>query len=422
MYFALLSNIFSPHLRGGYELGCESIARALMRLGHKVVILTSKSIGQLRKVNPAGGLEVREIFEPVFEYEDAVHARLAASSYWQRRRQEAFGGVIVSNALALSRFLEESGPDVLWIFNPLGLGPVGILEAALSYPCKCIIHLMDHVDDAISQHQYSLFLEGRYRRLKASISAISCSRKILCANERVGSYRSHRVIYNGIHFDEIPSRPDRIARMDEPCRFVYFGQVTKAKGVSQIIRAAAQARTRNFTIDIIGRSGSSFQSELSREIAESHLENQVKILGFMSREDLLPRLTDYDAAIMLLSAAEPFGYAPIEAAAAGLPVTLTSGVGAAECFPADYPLFVADRENTTEIASKIDWCADNALSLRSIGLGVREHLRSYCDCDSVVMPAYLRTIRTAPVNASGFTAEGMIASYTSSKLYNQISW
>src|ERR1700680_2923955 len=101
MYFALLSNIFPPHVRGGYELGCQSIARSLVRLGHRVVVLTSASIGQLDRVHDKKDLRVSALFEPVFEYEDLLNARLKGSNYWRRRRDEAFGGVLVSNARAL---------------------------------------------------------------------------------------------------------------------------------------------------------------------------------------------------------------------------------------------------------------------------------------------------------------------------------
>src|ERR1700733_3993590 len=307
MNFALLSNIFPPHVRGGYELGCQSVARALVRLGHRVVVLTSASIGQLDRAPHAGDLQVAALFEPIFEFEDALIASLSGSQAWRQGRDEAFSGVVASNALALARFLEDSRPDVLWIFNPVGLGPIGILEAALTQPLKCIIHLMDDVEGFVVQHQRSIFLEGRYRRLKSSISAISCSRKILYLNEGCGGYRSHRVIYNGVDFDEIPYRRETVVQPEEPCRFVYFGQVSEAKGLLHMLRAASRMSTRSFTIDIIGRSDSTFETQLEREIATLGLRENVNVLGFMPREELLPRLTRYDAAILLLSNTEPFG-------------------------------------------------------------------------------------------------------------------
>lgn len=422
MYFALLSNIFPPHVRGGYELGCQSIARALVRLGHRVEVLTSVSVGQLQRVAHEKDLRITALFEPIFEYEDPLNARLNGSSYWRRRRDEAFGGVLVSNALSLARFLADSRPDVLWIFNPLGLGPIGILEAALTQPLKCIIHLMDDVDAVMAEHQGSLFLEGRYRRLKSSISAISCSRKILYKNECSGAYRSHRVIHNGVNFDEITCRREPQLRPEEPCRFVYFGQVSEQKGLLHIARAARGVSAGSFTIDIIGRGDSSFETQLRLEIEAAGLRGIINILGFMPREELLMRLTNYDAALLLLSSHEPFGYAPLEAAAAGLPVILTSGVGIAECFPMDYPLLIQDRNNAADAASKMNWCIQNRGCLRDLGLRLRDDLKVHCDFDSVAMPAYLRTVRACPIGEGKFSVEGLTASYLTSKLFHQLTW
>jgi glycosyltransferase involved in cell wall biosynthesis len=420
MYFALLSNIFPPHLRGGYELGCQSIARALVRLGHRVEIITSASIGQLARAHHAGDLRVSAIFEPVFEFEESLVEKLKGSNAWRQRRDEAFGGIVVSNAQSLARFLADSRPDVLWMFNPVGLGPIGILEAALTQPLKCIIHLMDDVDGFVAQHQRSFFLEGRYRRLKSSISAISCSRKILSINEVAGGYRSHRVIYNGVDFDEVPCLQERVTRREEPCRFVYFGQVSEAKGLLHLLRAASSTNAKSFTIDVIGRSDSTFEKHLHREIATLGLREIVNVLGFIPREELLSRLTGYDAAILLLSNTEPFGYAPLEAAAAGLPVILTSGVGVAECFPKDYPLLVGDRSDSAEAASKLHWCILNRGGLRALGLHLRENLKVQCDFNSVVMPAYLRTIEACPVNEGGFDVDGLLSSYMTLRLYDQL--
>jgi glycogen synthase len=420
MYFALLSNIFPPHVRGGYELGCQSIARALVRLGHRVVILTSASIGQLERAPGASDLQVSALFEPIFEFEDSLIARLSGNHAWRQRRDEAFSGVVVSNALALARFLADSRPDVLWIFNPVGLGPIGILEAALTQPLKCIIHLMDDVDGFVVQHQRSIFLEGRYRRLKSSISAISCSRKILYMNEGAGGYRSHRVIYNGVDFDEIPCRRESLVRREEPFRFVYFGQVSEAKGLLHLLRAASRMNAMSFTIDIIGRPYSTFETQLHREIATLGLREMVNVLGFMPREELLPRLTDYDAAILPLSYTEPFGYAPLEAAAAGLPVILTSGAGVAECFPQDYPLLIRDRENAADVASKMDWCVENRGGLRALGMRLRDDLKVHCDFNAVVMPAYLRTVQACPINEGRYNLQGLLSSYTTAKLYDQL--
>ena len=53
MRVMILSNIFPPHVRGGYELGLLEVARAFGRVGHEVEVVTSTVIGSQRRTRPA---------------------------------------------------------------------------------------------------------------------------------------------------------------------------------------------------------------------------------------------------------------------------------------------------------------------------------------------------------------------------------
>ena len=83
MKFTLISNIFEPHVRGGYELGCATIGQRLQSLGHEVAVLTSPSPGVLEKTAATSGLLVHRLFEPVFEYEEHLCGVFARSGLWQ---------------------------------------------------------------------------------------------------------------------------------------------------------------------------------------------------------------------------------------------------------------------------------------------------------------------------------------------------
>ncbi|HYO82653.1 MAG TPA: glycosyltransferase [Bryobacteraceae bacterium] len=421
MKVCIVSNIFPPHVRGGYELGCESIAEQLVRDGHRVDVVTSAVVGKLDKARPNTILNVHQIFEPVFEYEDSLNRVAGQSPLWLQRRRQAFGGVIPSNALALARFLEAHTPDVVWIFNPLGLGPIGILESAQTTGARCVIHLMDHIDTVISHHQGPEFpyYAARWRRVKASVSAISCSRKILTANSSLGRYRSHRVIYNGVDFAAIPNRPR--ASIKGCVRFVYFGQVEEVKGVRHIAEAAARLRREaanvEFEIDIIGRGSEEFRLNLQQFIEANALHRVVRLRGFVPRNEMLDTLCEYDAALMLLSDLEPFAYAPIEAAAAGLPVVQTLGSGNAESLPAGYPLGVADRSDYGHVAERLKWCIENRASLPAIAADLRRHQQALCDFHTVSMPSYLRVLRAARPASTAFSTSDLIAADMTARGY-----
>lgn len=423
MKLDLISNIFAPHVIGGYELGCQMIADQLVALGHDVQIITSEVVGQLETSSVPAGLSVQRIFEPVFEYDDGHRCR-DLTAVWERR-QAAFGGVLPGNAIALAHWLSARQPDVIWIFNPLGLGPVGILEAALTCPARCLIHLMDHVDGVVADHQDDWYLLPRWQRLKQSIDAISCSRKILYANETAGAYRTHRVIYNGVSFRSIPSVPPfRLPHPDGSLRLVYTGQVVPEKGALELVRGvhAATQRDRKSAVhlDLIGRITPRFEIDLLEEIRAAGLQSQVRLLGQLPRPELLSRLAEYDAAVMLLSDLEPFGYAPLEAAAAGLPVILTSGPGVRECFPADYPLTVSDRSNPQEIARLINWCLEHRSALPTLGRDLCASLQSKCDLEERVIPAYLRRLDALSPNPGKHSLSGLLASHYSRRCFHLV--
>ena len=401
MNFTLISNIFEPHVRGGYELGCQAIARRLADSGHSVTVLTSPAPGALHKTAGTNGLNVRRIFEPVFEYEDGLSGIFARNPFWHRRVDNAFGGVLPANVIALDEYFSAHPPEVIWLFNPLGLGPVGIVETIARQSARCLIHLMDHIDGGIVAHQHFHFYSGRWRRIKRRLTAISCSVKMRASNEQLGPYRQHHVIYNGFSPREIPeaSRPNPPAG---PFRFVYFGQFSREKGLPQVVRAFASflrgKPAMECGLDLFGKGGPAFESELREQIRRENVAGRVRWQGFTPKDELLRRLHEYDAAIMLLNPSEPFGYAPLEAACAGLAVITTADTGIGEIFPPTYPLLVANRDDTSAVKKKMEWCVTHRGELRSVAGQLWTHLAAQCDFDHVTMPAYLKAIEACPVN------------------------
>ncbi len=432
MRIAFVSNIFPPHVRGGYELGCQRIAGRSQELGHEVTVLTSAAIGKLATTAPPPNLRVEELFEPAYEYDEnvvALTSRLRASSY-NVRRQEAFGGILEHNAWTLARALRRIVPDVIWIFNPLAIGTVGILEACLTSQAPCILHLMDDIDDMVNKHQKEQYLLPRYRRLKASLHAIACSEKMAVANTRIGEFASLRIIHNGVDFPETKNRAAPMGdgpRMNPngPFRFVCFGRVERNKGVLQALRGLRalldRAPRREIFLDIVGNGSKSFREELEREWERLRLGDAVRFRDFIPRDELLAMLPSYTAAVLPLIYFEPFGYAPVEAAAVGLPVITTTGPGAAECFPAGYRLFLQDRESDRELADLMEWCIVERSAARAEALSLQKELRRRCDFTRVVFPAYERVLRSLEPRHSRHDERSVLASHRTASLYSDVT-
>jgi glycosyltransferase involved in cell wall biosynthesis len=398
MRVMVLSNIFPPHVRGGYELGLLEVARAFVQDGHEVEVVTSTVVGSQRRTRPAAGLRVRDVFGPVLAYEADLSERLESSPVWRHYRTEALGGVLPDNIVALRREIERFRPDRIWIGNPLGLGPVGIFETVLSAGVPVVVHLMDDIDRYLTGYRRPLHWLPRVARLKRSLTAVSCAAHVRDMNSIVGEYGTHHVVLNGIDFS-IVTAAARPGRHGGPLRLVYFGQVEPMKGIPQLVdgiaRFAAMPDAPRFALDIIGPASASYAASLAEQLAARGLADAVRLVGSLEKRDLLTRLAEYDAAILLLKLDEPFGYAWLEAAAAGLPVIVTKGRVVSQAFPSSYPLFVADRDDPASVASSLQWCVANTDALAAIGTTLRRHLFRQCDAPTAVNPRYLSILERA---------------------------
>ena len=166
MKILFVTNLFPPHVVGGYEMGCLMHAQAAQRAGHDVMVATSLSFGGLQKQSSVPGVAVRQIFEPVFDYEfgDRVYQRPL--------NYAGPGGIHPGNCLALSEMIRTWQPDAIWMHNPLGLGPVGILETAAASGVPTVVHLMDFLDEGIRLSQHGFEISGRWAAAKSGVHAI----------------------------------------------------------------------------------------------------------------------------------------------------------------------------------------------------------------------------------------------------------
>ena len=413
----VVSNIFAPHVRGGYELGCQQIAENFQSDGHQVTVATSVAIGKLIRTAQESTVPVQQIFEPVFDYEPNLQEFVSGHAALSARHRAALGGVLESNIIAMVSCIREWQPDLIWVSNPIGLGPVGILEACAGSGVPCIIHLMDDIDGVVVSHQVGQYLLPRYRRVKSAFHAIACSEKMAVSNTTAGSFASLRIIYNGV---DIPVSTSCAGSTPGPFRVVYFGQLEQPKGLLAAVRGFHEFLRRSSlpaTLDLIGPGSQGFRQILTAEIARLGLTERVAFVGQLPRPELLARLPNYAAALLLLSDTEPFGYAPVEAGALGLPVIVTSGAGAVEWFPQDYPLIVQDRDSAAEVASKLNLVAEQPMLIQSAMADLQDALRRHCDFSSVTLPAYRRALQSIP-RRRPMPEQALFCSHRTANLYN----
>jgi glycosyltransferase involved in cell wall biosynthesis len=393
MKLLLVSNVFPPHVIGGYELGCLMNAEAFRRAGHEVRIVTSMSFGCLEKKAFRHDLDVRQIFAPVYDYE------FGDRSYQRSPDFSAAGGVHPGNALALAEAIDAWRPDAIVIFNPLGIGPVGILETAVASGVPTVVHLMDALDKGVMLSQHGFEVGGRWAAAKRRASAIACSWRMLDANSRLGRYRAATVIPSGIDTAAFPQPPrPRAWSATEPVRMVYFGQIKSHKGVHHVVTALGVLRRRmrlDVELHLIGGCDRTFAAELRSLAAADGCVEAVHWHGQRDRHEVQALLETMHLAVLPLNADEAFGYVAPEAALHGMCVAVGRQAGCAEVFPQGYPYFLEDREDPAAIAETVRRIIVDPETRQHWEEVLPGHIAARCDLDGVCVPRYLDVIQGA---------------------------
>ncbi|MEH1822521.1 MAG: glycosyltransferase family 4 protein [Nostoc sp.] len=429
MKILFISNIFPPHVRGGYELGCLDLAEKYQDLGHSVLVATSENTVQICKYPEPKHIDVRRIFNPVRYYEDLYDYHFQNNSIYFYDKVMAFGGYIESNCIALKRLIELENPDLVWIFNPLGIGPIGILDTVISCKTKTVIHLMEHIDGVVQEYTRLVSLTGKWQYLKTKMTAISCSKKIYESNSLLGKYNINKVVYNWINFNKffnqdystysyeherfVDNEEKEISKNKNIFRITYFGQIAEKKGILFLYDLAKFISKSPYkdkiTIELFGRGEIKFMDALEKNIIKDDLSKIFILKGFLNKEYLLEKISYYDLAIFLLSDDEPFGYALIEAMLKGVTVMATEKTGSCELFQDQYDtIFIKDRKDIKEIYHKIVWCLENPSKLEEIRANAITTIKQNCDLDTVTILAFNEIIEILPINL-GYSFEYVLS-------------
>jgi glycosyltransferase involved in cell wall biosynthesis len=109
----------------------------------------------------------------------------------------------------------------------------------------------------------------------------------------------------------------------DPVRLLYAGRLSREKNVSMLIDVVEQL-PRSFELQIAG--DGPLRAEL-QEQAEARVPGRVRLLGHVNGQSALPNLYRDCDVFVHPNAREPFGIAPLEAMASGLPLVAPDSGG-----------------------------------------------------------------------------------------------
>ena len=285
MRILTLSDLFPPHVIGGYEVACRNVVAGLRDRGHVVEVLASHAPiatpddpPWLHRVMALSG------FDPVPPH-SAEQYQAACSHY--------------PNTAALLAHLRRFRPDIVYAWNLWGIGGLALLDLIDQLGIPWLLHLMDKVPSYlltdIAPIVAALFAKND-RSLFTRARAIAMSEHLL----------SEIAETSGINFETAPTIiPGWVdARRVVPhtkyleggqLRLTAAGSLGLHKGTDIIIDACSRLLAdgySTFHVDIYGFGVA--EPWVSRAV-QCGVAKHVTFLGPRTQHEMMALLTQYDA-------------------------------------------------------------------------------------------------------------------------------
>ncbi|CAN5423215.1 N/A [soil metagenome] len=348
MRILTLSNIYPPDFIGGYELLCSQVVEALRGGGHQVHVLTAAP----RKPAPplshiSRDFRLGSIYEgPVME---KVHPYSRRTTEIESKYINAF------NVHVLLEHIDKFSPDVVYLHNLVGLGGLGLLGCLQHQKIPWVWQLGDAVPYHLCSAQNEQSNPGDEFWGRATPGLTSAFSKmvegtfICCSSRLVAEIASHGIELNGrvevlpywFHGVRTPERSPH--RNGGTLRIAAAGALGPHKGTDLLIETVAALRDSgrsNFTLDLYGN----VDSPLWQVMIDKHrLRPQVTLHGAKPQAELARAYRNCDLFAFPTWSREPFGVAPLEAAAQGCVPVLAHSCGIAEWMIHGMECLKADR-------------------------------------------------------------------------------
>ena len=324
MRILTISNFFPPNVVGGYELMCSQAVDALRARGHQLEVLTCGREHAPARPGVHRTLRLADV------YDGYVHGH-STPAMWRVREVEArlFSA---HNAQVLGARLSEFRPDVVYLWNLDGLAGLSLLAMLRQIRMPWVWHLGDcaprvmmssrgRVDSSMAAACAPLF-EGAF---------IACSEGVV-EEIRAGGIRvGPRLIHIPNWVIDVPGDRDRwFIPGGDTLRIVFAGHVTREKGFGILVEAIAELDRRGHRNVRLDAYGALLDPSILGLIEQSGVASQVILHGWTDHGTLLDLYDDHDMFVFPTWPREPFGVAPLEAAAHGCVPLISADCGISE--------------------------------------------------------------------------------------------
>ncbi len=355
MKVLIISNLFPPHVLGGYEILCGQICDELTYRGCDVRVLTSRH-GMLpgQECDGLSGVfHYLQLYQPFDRYASLMRCRRVLTSR--------------ANYDITRTVLQRLSPDVIFIWSQLRL-TLGAARAAQQSGVPVVYAFNDEHIAGYVPARFHLTPKGMLRYVAdrwvypqitlkgVHLDRSTCISQLLKDNLLAGGVpcQSSRVIYQGIAIRQFPPKADP-GSIAQPARVLYAGQLHPYKGVHTLIEAVNRLTrddaTPRLRLTIVGSGPSEYVDRLKHLIGAG--DGDIRIIGRLPHSDLPEVYRSHDIFVFPSIWAEPFGLTHLEAMASGTPVITTTTGGHAEFIVDGENALTFDPEDVTGLAGQI---------------------------------------------------------------------
>lgn len=377
MRILVVSNLFPPYYRGGYELRCRQVAQALVRRGYTLQVVTSvyglqqDGASFLADAEDGNGVRVHRTLQQ-YAYPGRVIRR--PWTYYRARDE-------LADARAFMGLIREFKPDVInwWSLD-------GITQTLLPLAARLGVPDVHWIEDPWMIRNYGadgekaaafwrmvwegawgpppvrplLRLAGRWAESRAARAGLPTRqfpnrpRHVCFVSEYLRSYyldhglafSSSEIIHGGVPMDFL--QPLRAPQPDQPLRLLYAGQISPDRGLHCVVEALGalerQHRAR-VSLQVAGDNPTAYLDGIRKRVEELDLRAQVSFLGKVPHEKMRNVYGGADLLVFPSTRPEGLPLTMVEAMLSGCAVVSTGSGGAGEIatlsgqpmFPAEDP-------------------------------------------------------------------------------------
>jgi len=407
MKILFLSNMYPPHVIGGYEALCQEAVEGLAKRGHQVSVLTSTygydkefSEGNIHRLLSLEG--------------DLQFYKIKDSWSYPKRKQRNLGH--------LRRLITVEKPDVVFIWGMWNLSKSLTLEAETLLGERVVYYLANPWPIEANMHQAfwdapatsfvrnigkkfvrilaRIVLREEWKRIPLKFEhAPCCSAAQRDQLLKAGiPLKDAPVIYEGIDLrNYLDQANKRTYENKDVMSLVFIGILAEHKGVHTTIEALTQLSAeerKGVRLTILGKGHRQYEERLRSLVSQHLLSDLVTFHSPIPRADLPEFMGRFDVLLLPSIWAEPLARIMQEGLACGMVVVGSANGGTAETIVHGDNGLLFEAGNAVDLSEQIKLLLDDSSLQSTLALGGRKTAEERFDINKMVneLEAYLKKV------------------------------